>query len=343
MVTLTYKKQKIPLQDGQSVLDALLEGEQSIAYACKQGVCQSCLLRAEGGEVPAAAQVGLKSTQQSQNYFLSCLYKPTQDLDLVDCDDLGIKSTACILSTKRLTPSIYALWLRVEGDFSYKAGQYINLIRPSDQLTRSYSIASVQTISPHEMEIHIKLFEKGEMSNWLSSSHDTSRQISVMGPMGNCFYLPDFKEKNILLLGYSTGLAPLYGILQDALNQGHSGEIHLYHWGLSPEDLYYQDEILALTKAHRNVFYKSGLEAMEAEDNGVNIQRNLENFLSGDACTFIKKDLSSFKDWKIFLCGSEAKVNKARRVFYLAGADLSDIYADAFFTWQTAETVERVS
>ncbi|HBN23187.1 MAG TPA: ferredoxin reductase, partial [Holosporales bacterium] len=58
MVTLTYKNQKIPLQDGQSVLDAILEGGLSVPHACKQGVCQSCLLKATEGEIPPAAQIG---------------------------------------------------------------------------------------------------------------------------------------------------------------------------------------------------------------------------------------------------------------------------------------------
>ncbi len=344
MVTLTYKNRNILLQDGESVLDALLESGESVPHACKQGICQTCLLKATGGEVPTAAQVGLKTTQKAQNYFLSCLCKPTQDLTFLDCDDLGMKATAYVIATKQLTPFIYAVWLEIEGDFSYKAGQYINLTRPCDQLTRSYSIAGVQTISPAKVELHIKVFDRGEMSNWLSSGLDSSRQISVRGPMGNCFYLPEFKEKNMLLLGYSTGLAPLYGMLQDALNQGHKGNIHLYHWGASFDDLYYRNEILALIKNHPNVVYKTGLEILEGrESERSNMSKKLEQSLSGDVCALIKEDLSDLKNWKIFLCGSEAKVNKARRVFYLAGADLSDIYADAFFTWQTAEVIEKVS
>lgn len=336
MVTLTYKANNIPLQDGQSVLEALLEGGYSIAHACKQGVCQSCLLKADAGEIPAVAQVGLKPTQQAQNYLLSCLCKPAHDLSLVDCDDLGLKTTAHILSAKQLTSSIYALFLRVEGDFTYKAGQYINLIRPSDQLTRSYSIASAQAISPDTIELHIKVFKEGEMSTWLCAPDQSPTDVSLMGPMGNCFYLPDFKNNNMLLLGYSTGLAPLYGILQDALHQGHAGDIHLYHWGVSSDDLYYERDILALTKKHANVFYKTGLERLGEEE-------TKEQHLSGEACAVIQNDLPELKGWKVFLCGSEAKVNKARRVFYLAGADLSDIYADAFFTWQTPEATEKVS
>ena len=58
---------------------------------------------------------------------------------------------------------------------------------------------------------------------------------------------------------------------------------------------------------------------------------------------FLKEEIASLKDWKIFLCGGEAKVNKARRLFYIAGADLSDIYADAFFTWQDPLPTQKVS
>ncbi len=345
MITLTYKKNKIPLQEGQSVLEALLEGGQSIPYACKQGVCQSCLLKADQGDVPVVSQVGLKPTQQAQNYFLSCLCKPDNDLDLVDCHDLGSKAVAQLVSVTELTPSVYALSLTIQGDFTYKAGQYINLIRPSDQLTRSYSIASTQAMTIETIDLHIKVFPGGEMSNWLCSPSSTGAELSLMGPMGNCFYLPEFKEKKMLLLGYSTGLAPLYGILREALSKGHTGDIHLYHWGTSPEDLYYQAEILALTKAHSNVFYKTGLEMAEPEGEGAPLtaQRSAEQCLSGEACAVVKNDLPELKDWKIFLCGSQDKVNKARRVFYLAGADLSDIYADAFFTWQTSEVAEKVS
>ncbi len=334
---LTYKDHKIILQEGQSVLEALLETGESISYACKQGVCQSCVLKTVSGQVPTASQVGLKPTQKEQGYFLSCLCKPEGDLEVVDCDDLGFKVPTSVVSLEKLTPSIYKVRLKIEGDFAYKAGQYINLIRPSDQLTRSYSLASVQAFDTEEIELHVKVFPGGEMSNWLMSLSEKD-SVEIMGPMGDCFYLPSFKDKNLLLLGYGTGLAPLYGILKDALTQGHTGDIHLYHWGNTPEDLYYQAEIDSIVSKNAPVFYKTGLEALEKDS------LEAAPHLSGEACVVIQKDLTDLKDWKIFLCGGEAKVNKARRIFYLAGADLSDIYADAFFTWQKPQVgAEKVS
>lgn len=335
MVSLTYKNNRIPLSEDQSVLDALLEAGCAIPNACKQGVCQSCLMQAEHGEVPSIAQIGLKPTQQAQGYFLSCLCKPQQDLEISDPQGAGAKIAASIVSVSQVTPSIYVLRLRIadESNFVYKAGQYVNLIRPQDQLTRSYSLASCQSLDGNEIELHIKSFPGGEMSPWLASLK-TGVTVELMGPMGECFYLSDFRDNPLLLLGYGTGLAPLYGILREALDQGHVGDIHLYHWGNVPDDLYYQEELAALVKQHANVSYVTGLD-------GDPESLDVEGHMSGDACVAIQQAVPDLKKGKIFLCGGEAKVNKARRVFYLAGADLSNIYADAFFTWQKSDDLKR--
>ncbi len=338
MTKITYKNQKLSLKEDQTVLNALLEGGYSISHACEQGVCQSCILKASpSNDLPKTSQIGLKSTQQEQGYFLSCLCKPTTDLEITDAEDLGVKFQGEIISTLKLTPSVYALRLKIEGDFPYKAGQYINLIRPSDQTIRSYSLASIYDKNSYqqkytEIELHIKAFPGGEMSSWLCS--DIKAPTQITGPMGDCFYSSSFKGNDLLLLGWGTGLAPLYGILQEALSSGHKGNIHLYHWGNEPEDLYFQKEINIITDQNSHVFYKAGLQC----ENKI---KNLKNLMFGDACALIQKEIPSLKDWKIFLCGSEAKVNKARRIFYLSGADLSDIYADAFFTWQIPESTPK--
>ena len=52
--------------------------------------------------------------------------------------------------------------------------------------------------------------------------------MDFFGPEGSCFYLADDPTRPLLLIGTGTGLAPLAGIVRDALAQGHTGPIRLY-------------------------------------------------------------------------------------------------------------------
>jgi ferredoxin len=66
----------------ESVLDALLQQNVNISFACKKGTYHSCMVRSPYNLPPEAAQVGLKKTLKDFNYFLACLCHPEQNMDL---------------------------------------------------------------------------------------------------------------------------------------------------------------------------------------------------------------------------------------------------------------------
>jgi len=70
---ISLDNQEILCQPDESVLDALLREHIDIPYACKEGACQSCMIRSLNSAPPAKAQQGLKDVLQHQNYFLACL------------------------------------------------------------------------------------------------------------------------------------------------------------------------------------------------------------------------------------------------------------------------------
>ena len=41
--------------------------------------------------------------------------------------------------------------------------------------------------------------------------------------------------------------------------------------------------------------------------------------------------IENLKGWRVYLCGHPEMVNQTKRIAYLKGASLSDIYADAFY------------
>ena len=59
MATIRYRDDRCELAPGQTVLDALLERGYDIPNSCRNGVCQTCLMRAVEGTPPADSQKDL--------------------------------------------------------------------------------------------------------------------------------------------------------------------------------------------------------------------------------------------------------------------------------------------
>ena len=211
---------------GETVLDALLRHGLALAHSCRKGVCLSCALRAPDGSVPAEAQAGLRPTLAAQGYFLSCLFAPESDVSVAACDD-ALFGRARVTSVDHIGPIVARVRLDPATPLHYRAGQFINL-RRSDGVTRSYSLASVPGLD-RDLELHAKRLPGGVMSNWIHDQLQPGDDVDIGGPNGASYYLSGRPEQSMLLVGNGTGLAPLYGIAREALRDGHSGPIHLYH------------------------------------------------------------------------------------------------------------------
>jgi NAD(P)H-flavin reductase len=122
-------------------------------------------------------------------------------------------------------------------------------VRPEDGLTRSYSLASLASDSL--LELHVAVRPWGFMSRWLTTS--IGQPVGLRGPFGECCYRPDNRRRPLLLIGTGTGLAPLMGVLRDALTRGHSGPIRIYHGARNLDGLYLWQALLKLAKRHLNV------------------------------------------------------------------------------------------
>lgn len=304
----------------QSLLEALLEAGYSIPNSCRAGACQSCLMQATEGEVPAEAQAGLKDTHQAQGYFLACRCRPQGDLKVRLPAPGSMRVSARVTDKALLAPDVLRLRLRAQGALDYRAGQYVTVWR-DEALGRSYSLASVPGLD-EELELHVRRVPEGAMSNWMHDELEPGVELALQGPAGDCFYLEGGGDRPLLLAGTSTGLAPLIGIARDALDKGHRGSIHLFHGALVLDGLYLRDELQALEAAHDNFHYHPSV--MHAEETlPVGVEQG-----AIDAKALAVAD--SLGGWKVYLCGAPDLVRRMRKQAFLAGADMGDIYADAF-------------
>lgn len=317
MTKLLYAGKSVAVTTGQTVLSALLQHGFDIPHACQAGACQSCIMQATSGTIPVAAQQGLKPAQIAQGYFLACCCEPSSDMEIC-LEQSSRRHNARVVAKELLRPNTLRLRLQVADDYPYHAGQYTTLW--ANSMGRSYSLASLPGADPW-LEMHIRRVAGGQLSPWLFDSLQTGDEIALQAASGNCFYLPEAQDQPIILIGTGTGLAPLYGIVRDALRQGHRGEVHLIHGSVHTDGLYLHEELRQLEQIHGNLHYHACV--LEGEDVAPDI--SVANI---DVLAFGIVDQP--QDWRVFLCGESKMVDSLKKRFFLAGTAMKNIYTDPF-------------
>ncbi len=75
------------LDEGETILDAVLKSGIDVAYACKSGICSSCVARLNSGEIISGDCIGLTEEDKQKNLFLSCQTVPKSDVVDVEFRD----------------------------------------------------------------------------------------------------------------------------------------------------------------------------------------------------------------------------------------------------------------
>jgi CDP-4-dehydro-6-deoxyglucose reductase len=310
-----FAERALPVRVGESVLDCLLRNGESVSYSCKSGVCQSCLVKGTGA-IPERAQSGLKDTLRAQGYFLACSCHPSEDLVVSPPED-DQRVPVVIISLDRLSETVLRVRLRPRAVLDYRAGQYVTLFR-EDGLARSYSLASLP--ADGDLELHVRKIPGGAMSQWLHEQANAGTSMSVQGPSGTCFYLEGKPEQQLLLAGTGTGLAPLIGIVRDALAREHRGPIWLFHGAAQAAGLYLRQELRALSERFKNFRYVPSVLEGAVPEGG----------RSGTLDHCVLSAFPNLEGWRGYVCGDPAFVNSFRKKIFLAGVASKEIYADAF-------------
>jgi CDP-4-dehydro-6-deoxyglucose reductase, E3 len=304
------------VEPGETVLETLERNGQRMPSSCRSGTCHTCLLRAVHGTPGEQAQRGLKDTLRASGYFLACQCRPDSDLAVALPGD-DVTTPARIRAVEWIGHRTLGVRLRVLGDLDYRAGQFVTLVR-SDLTARSYSLASLP--EDGEMYLHVRHYPDGVMSGWLAARARPGDPVSVWGPYGECFYVPGRPEQPMLLAGTGTGLAPLYGIVRDALRHGHTGPIHLVHGAADVRGLYLVDELLALAARVPTFHYHRCVLRGPAD----------EHTAVGDLTEVTTGLVAQPAGYRVFLCGDPDTTRILRRTLFMNGASHRDIHVDAF-------------
>ncbi|MGV8839097.1 MAG: 2Fe-2S iron-sulfur cluster-binding protein [Bauldia sp.] len=322
MVALTFEGVAIEAAEGQTVLSALEDAGIPLDCACRAGVCQSCLVQSLDAPPPAAAQVGLPRAMALDGYFMACVCVPEGPLTVGRAGSARQRLDVVVRAVEWLSPTVVRLLLDDGGRFRCQPGQFLTLIHPGTGVTRSYSIAGR---ADGALELHLRIIPDGRMSGLVAHGLSPGDVMTIAGPSGSCVYDPTEPDRRLVLAGTGTGLAPLWGVLQDALHHGHRGPIRLYHGALDRSGLYLVEALEALAADHPGFRYTPCL-------------RDEPGPAGGDLPTVVAALETDPRNTRFFLCGDDVVVGKMKRKLFLAGAKLDRIHADAFTPAQPRPT-----
>jgi CDP-4-dehydro-6-deoxyglucose reductase, E3 len=324
MAELKFKNRCFTLRQYESVLDCLLRNAEAVPYACKAGMCQACLVKAVACEATPESKKWVKPALQAKGYTLACQWVPEQDVQVALPSVEEFSVAVRIRALNLLSDSVMQLLLDVSDPasmFAYRPGQYLSLINPMG-IARSYSIANDYEADGF-IELHIARTSHGIFTHWVFTTAAIGSMLHMRGPTGDCYYHAAFeKDQPLLLAGTGTGLAPLYGIALDALGQGHTGSIKLYHGGRSSAQLYYVDELRALARAHKNFSYLPS--TIETGNSPGTFTGKLEQNVAQQL------DPEILPRTLVFLCGAPEFVHDMRKRIYLKGGRSANIFCDPF-------------
>lgn len=279
-----------------------------VPYSCRAGSCHACLVRCVRGEVANAAPDALSPERLAEGWRLACQCRVLGDLSVDVFDPLRDGLPAVVVAVDWLSPTVLRLRLQPEKTLRYSAGQHV-VLWTVQGIARPYSLASL----PGEdawLEFHLDCRQPGAFSDAarLLKPGDRLRLGELRG--GALHYDPDWHSRPLWLLGAGTGLAPLWGILREALRQQHEAPIRVLHVAHDSTEHYLTEALQALTTRHPQL----QVELVAATE------------LAG-----VLADLKLVsRQTRALLCGSPASVESFARRLYLAGVPRNQVLADVF-------------
>jgi NAD(P)H-flavin reductase/ferredoxin/truncated hemoglobin YjbI len=318
-VTVTYEGTRYRVRSDETLLAALQRQGATISFSCERGTCRACIQRCTAGAPPAEAQRGLADALVAKGYFLPCLCRPAAEMvvEMPRIEDFLF--TAVVANKRWLGPSVVGLWREPMIDVSYRAGQFVNVVR-ADGLARSYSLASVCGEEPY-LELHVQRLAGGVVSPWLCEDLEIGDELKLQGPLGECFYVPGEPARTLVLLASGTGIAPLYGIAKDAIRHKHAGAIHVYHVGTTREDLYLHHELSRLCATVGLRYRPYTLVAAPGLDTVHSKHEVAERAFA---------EVGDIADARIHIAGQRSLVVRCLQLAQERGVALSRVLADVF-------------
>ncbi len=324
----------IEVEDGQTLLDAALRQGIFIPHACGHGLCGTCKVQVCDGEVAhgAANPFALMDFEREEGKALACcatlLSDATIEADIEDEPDARIIPVQDFATTvsriEDLTPTIKAIFLRLDGPLDFQAGQYVQVHLPGIEGDRPFSIANspAQVAAAGEIELNVRIVSGGAGTAYLHQKLTAGSPLKISGPYGR-FFVRTATDAPLLFMAGGSGLSSPRAMILDLLERGWQQAITLVYGQRHLAELYYDSEFKALAARHRNFNYVPALSDSAAGFGG------FSGFVHDAAKAHFRGDFSGHK---AYLCGPPPMIEACLTALMQGRLYERDIYAEKFIT-----------
>jgi NAD(P)H-flavin reductase/ferredoxin len=234
---LPQSRLRIPMREGETVLEAALAAGVPFPHSCKSGRCGACKARLVSGDVTLLehSPFALDATEKQAGSILACRAIPLNDVTVAWTDDRVVTGVrASIMALHDMTADIHRLVLRPETPIAFNPGQFFE-IELAPGISRSYSIAS--EIGAEDLEFHVRRIPGGRASQLITAELEPGHEVRVSGPFGSAVGT-DKIGATILTIAASTGHAPVKSILTSARTSRGEHRVHLLSFARHHRDFY---------------------------------------------------------------------------------------------------------
>ncbi len=311
--------------EDEDVISAGLRNGIILMSQCRKGACASCKALCVEGDYDFGEHMNvqvLPPDEEEEGFVVCCQTYPMEDMvinfpydsvrlgEVIEGQDPDPERLADVMLVEQISSTVYRYVLRpldidteLPVEFSYSAGQYAELQIPGTELTRAFSMASIESDNNGQLEFMIRLIPEGEFSEHLKNSAEVGQRVNFKAPYG-IFGLHKTERTRCFIAG-STGLAPLISILREMKRSGDHTEAHLF-FGMGDIDaMFYEKELIVLEESMPNLSLH--LSLMNPSADWV--------YERGSSVDIFKKIVTDFKESPdVYICGPGPMIDAALEV-----------------------------
>ncbi|MET4806182.1 2Fe-2S iron-sulfur cluster-binding protein [Limibacillus sp. MBR-115] len=320
-------------RDDETVLCAAQRAGVGLAYECSVGGCGSCKVELIEGEVEELSleAPGLRARERDKGKRLGCQVIPKSNCKVRFKPDYYYrpaippkKFKARFLGSTTVTHDIREFRFSGDDAPAFKPGQYAMVFLPGLSSHRPYSLSNIDG-PEREWRFMVRHVLNGKGTDVLFNRLSHGQEVVIDGPYSTAYLRPEI-DRDIVLIGGGSGLAPMVSILKGvAANPSMQNRSVIFYYGArSPNDIFSTDILGAA--ADRCKFVPAVSDALSEHGRNWN---GAKGFIHDVVAAEIGTDASAFE---YYMAGPPPMIDAVRRKLILdLQVPVEQLHYDRFF------------